>query len=66
MSIEEYREMTGYDPVSEYIRQRYIDHLEFQIFCQQQGDFSMENTNFDAFYEQQLKFLKLNELGSFH
>lgn len=28
MTIEEYREMTGFDPVSDYIRQRYIDHLE--------------------------------------
>ena len=63
MSIEEYREMTGYDPIFQYIQQEYIAHLELQVFCQKEGDFSMEDTNFNAFYEQQVKSLRLNEAG---
>jgi hypothetical protein len=59
MSIKEYRELTGYDPVSEHIRRQYVDHLEMQETFKKEG-FTPENILFDNFYKREMASLRLN------
>ena len=60
MSIDEYRELTGYDPVSEHIRRQYMNHLEMQEAFQKEGDFTSEHIKFDKFNERELVRLQLS------
>ena len=60
MSIDEYRELTGYDPVSEHIRRQYINHLEMQEAFQKEGDFTSEHIKFDTFEEREVVRLQLS------
>jgi len=59
MTIGQYKEKTGFDPVSEHIRRQYMDHLEMQEALQKEG-FTPENMVFDTFNERELVRLQLS------
>ena len=60
LTIEEYTDLTGFDPVAEYCRRRYLEHLELEMM-QKEGLLNSVDTDFDKFYDQTLRLLSLDD-----
>ena len=60
LTIEKYTDLTGFDPVAEYCRRRYLEHLELEMM-QKEGLLNSVDTDFDKFYDQTLRLLSLDD-----
>ena len=61
LHLDEYTEITGFDPVAEHCRHEYFEHLEMQSAMQEEGLIDFVDTDFEKFYSQQLKLLRLDD-----
>ena len=61
LHLDEYTEITGFDPVAEHCSREYFDHLEMKSAMQAEGLIDFVDTDFEKFYSQQLKLLRLDD-----
>ena len=52
LHLDEYTEITGFDPVAEHCRHEYFEHLEMQSAMQEEGLIDFVDTDFEKFYSQ--------------
>ena len=61
LHLDEYAEITGFDPVAEHCRREYFEQLEMQSAMQEEGLIDFVDTDFEKFYNQQLTLLRLDD-----
>ena len=61
LHLDEYAEITGFDPVAEHCRHEYFEHLEMQSALHREGLIDFVDTDFEKFYSQQLTLLRLDD-----
>ena len=61
LHLDEYTEITGFDPVAEHCRREYFKHLEMQSAIQEEGLIDFVDTDVEKFYSQQLTLLRLDD-----
>ena len=59
--LDEYTEITGFDPVEEHCRREYFEHLEMQAAMQEERLIDFVDTDLEKFYMQQLTLLRLDD-----
>ncbi len=57
LNLDEYTQITGFNPVAEDCRRKYFEHPEMQ----EDGLIDFVNTDLEKFYNQQLTLLKLDD-----
>ena len=61
LTIEKYAELTGFDPVAEHCKREYFEHLKMQAAMQEEALIDFVDTDFEKFYNKQLKLLSLDD-----
>ena len=61
LHLDEYTDITGFDPVAEHCRRKYCEHLELQSAMQEEGLTDFADTDVERFYNQQLTRLRLDD-----
>ena len=61
LHLDEYTEITGFDPVAEHCKREYFEHLKMQAAMQEEALIDFVDTDFEKFYSKQLKLLCLDD-----